>query len=48
MEVSDADLQFEFYTSDLSGEFEVVLDGFTSYGKPISVYETILVQDDSQ
>ncbi|MBO6747777.1 MAG: hypothetical protein JJ904_11930, partial [Muricauda sp.] len=48
VELTDADVQFEFYTSDLSGEFDVVLDGFTSYGKPISVYETILVQDDSQ
>jgi hypothetical protein len=48
VEISDEDLQFEFYTSDLTGEFEVVLDGFTSYGKPISVYETLLVQDDNQ
>lgn len=48
VEVEGTDLQFEFYTSDLTGEFEVVLDGFTTYGKPISVYKTIVVQDDSQ
>jgi hypothetical protein len=48
VEISDEDLQFEFYTSDLTGEFEIVLDGFTSYGKPIYVYETLLVQDDNQ
>ncbi|RIV46975.1 hypothetical protein D2V05_03185 [Flagellimonas pelagia] len=41
-------LEFEFYTSDLSGEFEVVLDGFTTYGKPITVYKTIIVRDESQ
>jgi len=46
--VSDNDMTFEFYTSDLTGEFEVVLDGFTTYGKPISVSKTIVVQDASQ
>ena len=44
VEISDEDLQFEFYTSDLTGEFEVVLDGFTSYGKPIYVYEVFTVK----
>ncbi|WP_421812604.1 Ig-like domain-containing protein [Flagellimonas sp.] len=48
VEVEDPDLQFEFYTSDLTGEFEVVLDGFTTYGKPISMYKTIIVKDASQ
>ncbi|MHA7832693.1 MAG: Ig-like domain-containing protein [Flagellimonas sp.] len=43
VEISDEDLQFEFYTSDLTGEFEVVLDGFTFYGKPISLKESIWV-----
>ncbi|MBW8242787.1 hypothetical protein K1F50_08250 [Muricauda oceani] len=47
-EIIGEDLQFEFYTSDLTGDFEVVLDGFTTYGKPISVYETINVKDDGQ
>jgi len=46
--VSDNDMTFEFYTSDLTGEFEVVLGGFTTYGKPISVSKTIVVQDASQ
>ena len=47
-EIIGEDKQFEFYTSDLTGDFEVVLDGFTTYGKPISVYGTINVKDDSQ
>ena len=41
-------MEFDFYTSDLTGEFEVVLDGFTTYGKPITVYKTITVKDESQ
>ncbi|WP_437397050.1 hypothetical protein [Flagellimonas lutimaris] len=48
VEVGGADLQFEFYTSDLTGEFEVILDGFTTYGKPITVYKTIIVNEESQ
>ncbi|MDF0706530.1 hypothetical protein [Flagellimonas okinawensis] len=48
VEVAEEDVQFEFYTSDLTGEFEVVLDGFTTYGKPITVYSTIIVKDASQ
>ncbi|MCR9228381.1 MAG: Ig-like domain-containing protein [Flavobacteriaceae bacterium] len=48
IEIAGEDSQFEFYTSDLPGEFEVVLDGFTTYGKPISVYSTIVIEDDSQ
>jgi len=48
IEVEETDLQFEFYTSDLTGEFEVVLDGFTTYGKPIAVYKTIIVKEESQ
>ncbi len=36
--------QFEFYTSDVPGEYEIVLEGFTTYGKPISARETIVVE----
>lgn len=28
---------FDFYTSQVPGRYEVVLEGFTSYGKPISL-----------
>lgn len=35
---------FEFYTSDVSGEYEIMLDGFTPYGKPISLIRTIAVE----
>lgn len=38
------DRPFDFYTSDVPGEYEMVLEGFTSYGKPISQKEIFLVE----
>ena len=35
---------YEFFTSDVPGEYEIILEGFTSYGKPISTRETITVE----
>lgn len=35
---------FNFYTSDLFGEFEVILEGFTNEGKPVSLSETFVVE----
>ncbi len=35
--------EYEFFTSDLSGDFEIVLEGYTTYGKPISLKKTISV-----
>lgn len=37
-------LDFEFFTSDITGEYEIMVDGFTTYGKPISFSRTIIVQ----
>lgn len=34
---------YEFYTSDVEGQYELILDGFTTYGKPISIREIISV-----
>lgn len=42
LEGSGTDLVF--YTSDVKGEYEILLDGFTTYGKPISLTETITVE----
>lgn len=33
-----------FYTSDVKGNFEVVLEGFTEHGKPVYVSKTIIVK----
>jgi len=35
---------YEFYTSDIEGEYELTLNGFTTYGKPISIKEIITVK----
>ena len=38
------EVAFEFYTSDVAGDYEIILEGFTTYGKPISVKEYITVE----
>lgn len=48
IEIKDAEIQLEFYTSDLTGEFEVVFDGFTTYGKPISFKKIFVVREENQ
>ncbi|GGG46274.1 hypothetical protein GCM10011414_14880 [Croceivirga lutea] len=42
--VESNQLQFEFFTSDSKGEYEIILDGFTTYGKPIYNSQTIIVE----
>lgn len=37
--------EFEFFTSDVTGEYEIMLNGFTSYGKPITLTKTFSVTD---
>ncbi len=37
-------MDFTFFTSDLRGDYDVFLDGFTSYGKPISLTWSITVE----
>ncbi|MEO0570936.1 MAG: hypothetical protein AAF039_04470 [Bacteroidota bacterium] len=37
-------LDFEFHTSDITGEYEIMVDGFTTYGKPISFVSSITVE----
>ena len=36
--------EFKFYTSDLTGEFEINLQGFTKNGKPISLKKYFKVE----
>ncbi|MCP4977682.1 MAG: hypothetical protein GY931_16145 [Maribacter sp.] len=42
--IEKSEVSFEFYTSDVPGEYEIVLEGFTTYGKPISSRATFLVE----
>ena len=44
MVVDGNSLDFEFYTSDITGEYEIMVDGFTTYGKPISFSKTIEIK----
>jgi len=47
IEVEEPSMELHFYTSDLTGIFEVYLDGFTSFGKPISLrYEIEVTSPD--
>lgn len=38
------EVAYEFYTSDIPGEYEIVLEGFTTYGKPISIRGSFVVE----
>jgi hypothetical protein len=43
VEIQGPNMNFEFYTSDIEGEYEIILNGFTTYGKPISISKSIEV-----
>ncbi len=40
----EPEVVYEFYTSDVPGVYEIVLEGFTTYGKPISVKASFSVE----
>lgn len=42
--IQGEEMAYEFYTSDVPGEYEIVLEGFTTYGKPISSRESFVVE----
>lgn len=44
IDLKEGGIQLEFFTSDVSGIFEIVLEGFTSYGKPIYLTKEFEVQ----
>ena len=43
VKVEGSSYTYDFFTSDVEGVFEVVLNGFTSYGKPITVIKEFTV-----
>lgn len=43
--IDQPELEVHTYTSDLEGNFEVVLEGFTHYGKPISLRKEFTVEN---
>ena len=42
--LADTSFPITFYTSDMEGEYDIILEGFTTYGKPVSVRKTITVE----
>lgn len=44
LEINGSGKTIELYTSDVDGEFEVVLEGFTEDGDPVSIKKTFSVQ----
>jgi len=45
LNINDSNYNFEFFTSDLEGTYEIILNGFTSYGKPMCVTKIIKVRN---
>lgn len=43
VQVQEESLELEFYTSDVSGDFEIRLEGFTNSGEPVSILKSIRV-----
>lgn len=44
LKIENQEQPITFFTSDLQGDFEISLEGFTNTGKPVSVKETISVE----
>ena len=44
-ELNDPTAKVSFYASDVSGQFEVVLEGFSASGKPVFINEIIEIKD---
>ncbi|WP_428230331.1 hypothetical protein [Flavobacterium sp.] len=45
VDLSNYDSKIKFYTSDVSGKFEIILEGFSAGGKPVFIKEIIDIQD---
>lgn len=43
LNIQESSYDFAFFTSDIEGTYEVILNGFTSYGKPIHVVKEIMI-----
>lgn len=47
VDLSAADSKIKFYASDVSGKFEIILEGFSSTGKPVFIKEIIDIKGSS-
>ena len=41
---NNGSLDFQFYTSDVSGDFEIVIEGYSDYGDPVSIVQPLKVE----
>lgn len=48
VDLSYPNSKISFYASDVSGKFEIVLEGFSANGKPVFVKETIDIKDSAE
>ena len=45
VDLSNSDSKMSFYASDVSGKYEIILEGFSATGKPVFIKENIEIQD---
>ena len=45
VDLSNLDSKISFYASDVSGKYEIILEGFSATGKPVFIKENIEIQD---
>ena len=45
VDLSNSDSKISFYGSDVSGKYEIILEGFSATGKPVFIKENIEIQD---
>jgi hypothetical protein len=45
VDLSNKDSKISFYASDVSGKFEIILEGFSATGKPVFIKEIIEIKD---
>jgi hypothetical protein len=44
LKLKESETDLSFFTSDINGTFEIILDGFTANGDPINIIETFEVK----
>ena len=45
VDLGNLDSKISFYASDVSGKYEIILEGFSATGKPVFIKENIEIQD---
>jgi len=48
LEVEGSSYDLSFFTSDVEGEYEIIFNGFTTYGKPLTIKKGFVVTNNNQ